>query len=897
MKKFLRIMGLVLALSIGSFGQNCPAFGTCATTATTSVSGTALQLSSNGGLVPGFNFSFSNGTGTVTTQGCIKQTCDTLDSYTGGTTNRTVDEFSVKAPTAPYDYFVITATFASGTFSVREVNNSTAHLGISSGGGGIPLGNALPFNNFFIGNSSNKAVAGQGNLQNTTQFPSANEERVNYAQWKALSVGECLATIEPFFSQSVASGEANKLCVINHHGDSVTATDGIPGAVRTFLQSYWHSGGPGWISNNTSDGSTIATQTPFGATVVRTGSWVDTNGAGRPFSYGPDNLDSSAAAAATSTITCPQTTDMYLWDVNGISTGAFTYNYNAAGAVTINETPGSATLNVTHLGPTAVGTQSLVITYTSGTIWPLGVYCLDTTNNGVIVNKLAANGSTVGDWDSWATNNPVALSELAQLNTAGTQPNMAVVADISLWGSNELLQNISPATFGTNFTTWLGTIATAYPNADYAVASSVDNGTAGRTYTMQQYANVLQDLARNNNAMYLGNWEYFRNYTRDNTLGLMANVTHPSKQGYQLLADNEKVWLTGGHFPQVFYQNNNLRSVYFDPSGNFPLAPTLALGKNNTSFGFGGLDSITSGTGNTVFGNQDGERITTGSSNVIVGDQAGFSIVSTSGNTFIGHASGQASTGNNNTAVGASACLIPTAQNGNICIGSGAGNGNGTTTGTHNTLVIGDSTASVTDGYLGQGISNTVAPAGINLHATGVTAGGTNNLAGGNYTESGGTGVGTGTPALVCQDGPVLGATGNSSQAMVHRHCENDYKALTSASAVTVLSLPLPADSTTGGQLFYTIRAVDITHHSCTRSGTITWAGENSNGTFVAAPAAATGNNENVACTSASTLIATWSLTGANPALLQVTATTNITITSMDIVYSFMNNGQTQPTP
>lgn len=170
-------MGLVLALSIGSFGQNCPAFGTCATTATTSVSGTALQLSSNGGLVPGFNFSFSNGTGTVTTQGCIKQTCDTLDSYTGGTTNRTVDEFSVKAPTAPYDYFVITATFASGTFSVREVNNSTAKGFSSSGtpgsgnvtGPGSAAVNALAL----YSSTTGKAIGQSVGSGYSTTFPSS----------------------------------------------------------------------------------------------------------------------------------------------------------------------------------------------------------------------------------------------------------------------------------------------------------------------------------------------------------------------------------------------------------------------------------------------------------------------------------------------------------------------------------------------------------------------------------------------------------------------------------------------------------------------------------------------------------------------------------------------------
>jgi hypothetical protein len=133
MKKLFTL--LLLLISIGLHAQTCgpgSKDSVCSYGPITIASGVTTSLPSNGGLVPGFQYIFSSGSGTVTLHGCIGPIatgCVTLDSYTGGTTVRTPDEFSVKAPSAPYQYFTITPTYGAGTFTVLEVNNNTSKVG------------------------------------------------------------------------------------------------------------------------------------------------------------------------------------------------------------------------------------------------------------------------------------------------------------------------------------------------------------------------------------------------------------------------------------------------------------------------------------------------------------------------------------------------------------------------------------------------------------------------------------------------------------------------------------------------------------------------------------------------------------------------------------------------
>lgn len=129
------ILGIVIALtSCASWAQgvnNCGSGATpvCNYESSTSISGTALKLASNGGLTPMFVYSWSGSPTVVTTtiKGCTSSgitpdTCDALDSYSGSTAiNRTPDLFSVKAPTGAYNYFLVTSTWTgSSTFTVYE---------------------------------------------------------------------------------------------------------------------------------------------------------------------------------------------------------------------------------------------------------------------------------------------------------------------------------------------------------------------------------------------------------------------------------------------------------------------------------------------------------------------------------------------------------------------------------------------------------------------------------------------------------------------------------------------------------------------------------------------------------------------------------------------------------
>jgi hypothetical protein len=580
--------------------------------------------------------------------------------------------------------------------------------------------------------------------------------------------------------------------------------------------------------------------------------------------------------------------------VNGISTGSFTYNYNAAGANTLNETSGSAALRVTHLGPTAVGTQSVVITVVSGTVYPIGAYVIDTAGgNGVILNNFGASGSTSVAWNRMLANNPIFASELSNLNIT----NSTVVANVMLWGANELVANVAPATYASNFLTFLNSMKANYPNADFAVATGVDNGTPGLTYTMNQYANLAQDMARNNGAAYLGNWELMRSYSRDNTLGLMADVTHPNHAaGYQLLANNEKLWLSMGHTPRLYSYFSGLRSFYLDPSGKFPGYANTSnpTGARNTGIGWSVSHVQTTGQDNTYFGYDVGAADTSGSGNTCVGSTTCVALTTAGAVTALGdHALDQV-TGLGNTGIGGHACHTVTTGSKNMCLGNNAGSGDGATSGMSNTLVIGATTYFYNNVYCCGGITNASPQSMYNWWTTGASG---TNIAGSSQTFGPGAGTGNSTPSIYVLAGPALGtASGTAQQTQVPRLVVNDTKQLTSGSAVTVGSFPLATLQMVGGWVNYFIEATDGTNQ-CVLSGDIHFAGENSAGTFKTGPTAATGNNQSNFCTGAATLTATWSLTGANPALLQVTPTTSITPTSFDIVYELHSMGRTAVTP
>jgi hypothetical protein len=162
-------------------------------------------------------------------------------------------------------------------------------------------------------------------------------------------------------------------------------------------------------------------------------------------------------------------------------------------------------------------------------------------------------------------------------------------------------------------------------------------------------------------------------------------------------------------------------------------------------------------------------------------------------------------------------------------------------------------------------------------------------------TIAGSLGTGTGSPGTVVITGADSSvASGTTAQTGIIRTVLNATKALTTGAATTLVSIPLATLQMTGGYVSIYMEATDGTNQA-TRSEEVYYAGENSAGVFVVSTGVV--GTGVTACTAAKTLTATYALTGANPALLQVTPTlTGITATRFTCIYEVHHMGNTQPT-
>lgn len=247
---------------------------------------------------------------------------------------------------------------------------------------------------------------------------------------------------------------------------------------------------------------------------------------------------------------------------------------------------------------------------------------------------------------------------------------------------------------------------------------------------------------------------------------------------------------------------------------------------------------------------------------------------------------------------------------GQISIGTGAG---GACTNSCPGSASGGVTISTGNGGVGSAGNNGGSPGSISL-----TAG--NGVGAGNGSNGGGVilGAGNGGSGTVANGngGSVLisagalgtgagtaGSPGNiqisagtvTSTAVPLRVIINDTRALTSGSATTLLSIPLATTQMAGGNVQFYLEATDGTNQ-CTLSGIVYYSAENSAGTFVTNTSVA--GTSATACTATKTLTATFAVTSANPALLQVTPTlTGITATRFTAVYEVHHMGITNPTP
>lgn len=187
-------------------------------------------------------------------------------------------------------------------------------------------------------------------------------------------------------------------------------------------------------------------------------------------------------------------------------------------------------------------------------------------------------------------------------------------------------------------------------------------------------------------------------------------------------------------------------------------------------------------------------------------------------------------------------------------------------------------------------------------------------IAGANLTLSGGTGTGTGVGGnVITQTSPSL-ATGTTQQTAAARMVQvAKPKALTAASATSVVLFAVAASTVGGGHLEYTVRADDGTDFQV-RSGRVGWAVVNKAGTETCAVYGTdsvlgvagsanpnqTQDNSGAGAMSAGTLTYTWGVdtSGANSCALTLSAASSLTETTLEISYTvFRQHGTGAITP
>lgn len=194
------------------------------------------------------------------------------------------------------------------------------------------------------------------------------------------------------------------------------------------------------------------------------------------------------------------------------------------------------------------------------------------------------------------------------------------------------------------------------------------------------------------------------------------------------------------------------------------------VGANNTDtvFGYGALVATSGTTRNTALGYNAKARQTGGYS-IAIGDNATTGTAGAFGGIAIGGGAASATTsgaigiGFGADATGAGAIAIGyesgAAHSAAIALGYNA------TTTAANQFVVGGDSASITNTYLGNGVTN-VAPAATAINATG---GSGTDIAGAALTIAGGRGTGTGAGGSILFKTATAGTTGSSLNALVTR--------------------------------------------------------------------------------------------------------------------------------
>jgi hypothetical protein len=160
-----------------------------------------------------------------------------------------------------------------------------------------------------------------------------------------------------------------------------------------------------------------------------------------------------------------------------------------------------------------------------------------------------------------------------------------------------------------------------------------------------------------------------------------------------------------------------------------------------------------------------------------------------------------------------------------------------------------------------------------------------------------GSGAGSATPANVHLQVPVPN-TGTAVQTKVDRVTTFFKSGLSSGGATNIVSIPLAADQSAGVIIQYSVEGHDTTnHHSCTLTGTMTFAAENTGGVFVVATPNQAPTGGLTACDSTNLITTSWAETSANPSVISITPTiTGFTATGITVQGVIFNNSVQQIT-
>jgi hypothetical protein len=160
----------------------------------------------------------------------------------------------------------------------------------------------------------------------------------------------------------------------------------------------------------------------------------------------------------------------------------------------------------------------------------------------------------------------------------------------------------------------------------------------------------------------------------------------------------------------------------------------------------------------------------------------------------------------------------------------------------------------------------------LTVQSSGATSGATDKAAG-DLVLTPGISTGTGGANVRLQTMTRALSTGTSDNTATDRIIVQSPKSVTNNSATTVASMTLATGSVVAGRISYTVEITDGTDFQY-ETGVISYGVTNKGGAFANNVTTKFGNQQ---AATAGTLTVTWTITAANPALIQINANSSLT--------------------